>query len=447
MAAVLTMMMGVSTLTAQAAAIPPHTVLPDGTVIEEGIANVNPGEEIRNGIRLENGLEVTVHANNGTKYLIYNEKRDMWMIDVVKTQEQNEINRRLYQDIKETDWFYAYVKRLTDEGGINGYDDKTFRPSATMTNAEFIKTVAALVSDEPVDASDGGHWAEPYVKKAEALGLLDAGELTEDAYSAEVTRQAMAKVMARCMAKVYGEEAVADTAAYTQTITDWDNTCEKCKDDIAQAYAKGIITGYEDGSFGGAKTATRAEASTMMVRLIDDAYRMEWIDGIPFNKVTDKNEKGMTEGAAQKFVYRFLDTFKIYEENGKVAIKGDFPQLPEGYYWDFSLEMMDREYTYINPQDGGSTAFTNALGKEYVAHKVIPHEGAFTKQFAFAASDVEDIQIRVSVDSYDTQEDNITFSIYRRYSEDVDNKSENYFVGEGRYKLNEIPCVWGIFGW
>lgn len=362
---------------------------------------------------------------------------------VRKQQQEAEIAERLYPDVKDTDWYYSYAKRLTDEGGINGFDDGNFHPNDTMSNAQFVKTVVALVTDEAVAASSSGHWAANYIQKAEELGLLESGELAQAEYDADVTRQSMAKVMSRTMKNVYHEDELADTAVYTNNITDWSTTCEKCKADIAQAYGKGIITGYDDGTFGGAKTAIRSEATAMIVRLIDKEYRMQWYDGIAYNKNTSANDKGMTESASEKFVYKFLDTFKIYDNGGKVAIKGTFPELPEGYYWNFSLEMLNKNYEYI----GDSTACTNALNKGFRPEVVIPHTGAFGKQFDFSPSAVEFIGVDIAVKSYATNTSNRTFGIDRRYSKDINDRSENYFSGNEIYKLNEIPCVWGIFGW
>jgi len=50
---------------------------------------------------------------------------------------------------------------------------------------------------------------------------------------------------------------------------------------VEQAYLKGLIAGIDNkGTFAGSKTGTRAEASTMIVRLIDEFYRVD-IDALP----------------------------------------------------------------------------------------------------------------------------------------------------------------------
>ncbi len=91
------------------------------------------------------------------------------------------------------------------------------------------------------------------------------------------------------------------TSPYIENITDWEETSTSCKSYIEQAYTKGLITGYLDGSFGGLKTATRAKCATVMLRLIDKSYRVENIEknyneyysGIRLNRDEYLNDKGI----------------------------------------------------------------------------------------------------------------------------------------------------------
>jgi len=48
------------------------------------------------------------------------------------------------------------------------------------------------------------------------------------------------------------------------------------RDSVIDVYGKGIITGYPDGTFGGERTATRAEAATMLVRMLEPSQRIPW---------------------------------------------------------------------------------------------------------------------------------------------------------------------------
>lgn len=41
-----------------------------------------------------------------------------------------------FTDVKETDWFYQAVAAAVNAGYCNGYEDGTFKPSATISRAE-----------------------------------------------------------------------------------------------------------------------------------------------------------------------------------------------------------------------------------------------------------------------------------------------------------------------
>ena len=210
-------------------------------------------------------------------------------------------------DVPTDEWYAPYVDRLTSLGGINGYEDCTFRPENTMTNAEFTKTVIALTAGK--EELGTVHWADNYMQKAVELGVLDEDEVPVSEYDVPIKRQRMAKIIAKTMTNVLHEEEIKDVSGYITKITDWDTTCELCKPYIAQVYAKGIINGYEDGTFGGAKTTTRAEATTMITRMLDKSYRV------------DNSSNGSSSGGKKEddFIEPVIKmTFRTCEGDGKL---------------------------------------------------------------------------------------------------------------------------------
>ena len=74
-----------------------------------------------------------------------------------------------YDDIKESDANYTYIKALSDQGIMGGFPDNTIRAGANLTRAEFVKMVNALigrddsyiVTDEDNEFPDleKGHWS------------------------------------------------------------------------------------------------------------------------------------------------------------------------------------------------------------------------------------------------------------------------------------------------
>lgn len=179
---------------------------------------------------------------------------------------------KTYPDVDSAHWAYGNIAKLTELGGIEGNPDGKFYPDKSITRAEFVKIVVAVTLGEQEKSKV--HWAENYIAKAEGEKLLTVGEFSRDTWDKPILRQEMAKVVSRAAEYLLKEDVITDTDLITAQITDWADTCGACKPYIAQAYGKGIIAGYPDGSFGGRQTASRAEASAMITRLIEPNLRL-----------------------------------------------------------------------------------------------------------------------------------------------------------------------------
>ena len=250
--------------------------------------------------------------------------------NISQTITQQEQQRAIFSDTQTSDWYYPHMKMLVEKGGINGYEDHTFRPNNQITNAEFIKTIIGLV-DTGYIVYDA-HWAEGYIQKARGLGIIEADELPENEYDEPIRRQRMAKFAARTMEKVLKETKAADTQEYIAKIKDWSDVCESCKPYVAEVYSKGVICGMPDGTFSGGSYTTRAEAITMLVRMIDSSYRVEMYGDVAFNRNTDVMSDGkMTSAKSKEFIDCSLENLKFYKENGKYYVSGTFPEIPQGF--------------------------------------------------------------------------------------------------------------------
>ena len=190
-----------------------------------------------------------------------------------------------FTDLKGYGWAKDYISVLTEKGGINGYPDGTFKPGNTMTNAEFIKTVVSSITGKEMEKTRK-HWASGYIDYALDNGIIQEGELNNLAYDSAATREKMAVIIARAADKLLDEDIVAsDRQEVAKSIFDYNNLCDYCKDYVIDVYRAGIINGYADHTFGGKKTATRAEATAMIVRLLDESKRVEYA---PVNVQTGK---------------------------------------------------------------------------------------------------------------------------------------------------------------
>jgi len=117
-----------------------------------------------------------------------------------------------YNDMKQdrTDWFYSYVRDLSIEGIVNGYDGYVVKPQGNVTWGEALKMIM-LATGYEVQPATPEHWAGGYLAKAEEDGLVAIGYVTD--LNKAITRLEYATVAAMAMGlkDVTMETPFADT--------------------------------------------------------------------------------------------------------------------------------------------------------------------------------------------------------------------------------------------
>ena len=172
-----------------------------------------------------------------------------------------------YSDVPDGAWYGGYVGTLSELGVINGYPDGSFRSGDTVTTGQFIKMLAVIAELVPV-TNAGTHWASPSwcaLYDANCLSVVDIPN-TAQALDREITRYEMAQLSYNVLLRALGESDAALTSP-GNVITDYASVPEAYRAAVTQVYAKGVITGYEDGSFMGGRTLTRAEAAAIIYRI------------------------------------------------------------------------------------------------------------------------------------------------------------------------------------
>lgn len=184
--------------------------------------------------------------------------------------------KREFSDVRETDWFYSTVSRLVKEGYIAGYTDGSFKPQNNISVSEFTKILISAL-DYQVDASKSGYWAEGYINKAKELGIIQDGEFNN--YNRYITRGEMARMIVRTGIGISAKDKgisfgiPENYKEYAPLITDYVTLNPESQDIALKIFTSGIISGFPDGSFGFNKNATRAEASTILVRFLEKDQR------------------------------------------------------------------------------------------------------------------------------------------------------------------------------
>ncbi len=172
-----------------------------------------------------------------------------------------------FSDVKSGDWFRDDVLSLTDLGIVKGYADGSFKPNNNVHRDEFMKMVVVSLGYDVGNAS--GYWATDYIEKAYNLNLISNSiykeMLSDRSYASDtMTRAEMAGIVARAI-----EDEVDDSwSSYDLYVNDYNTIGVAFREGVLKSYQLGVITGYPDGDFKPYNGATRAEAATMIIRML-----------------------------------------------------------------------------------------------------------------------------------------------------------------------------------
>ena len=182
-----------------------------------------------------------------------------------------------FKDVKTTAWYYNDVTDCAKRGIVQGFSDGTFKPEDTVTDVQFLTMITnAFYSDtvkkyNPVPA--GQKWYYPYVQTSKDNNLLKGGKSGDPALSItekNLNRYDMALVLYNVMVN---KNKLTNVSA-TDLIMSYGSIKDKASvpanrvTAVQYCYALGIITGMSDGTFSGSKNMTRAQACTVIVRMM-----------------------------------------------------------------------------------------------------------------------------------------------------------------------------------
>ncbi len=167
-------------------------------------------------------------------------------------------------------WAAKDIKRLVGMMAIGGYPDKSFKPDNNITRNEFAVILAkalawdanASAASKFTDSSAIPAWAKGSVGAAVAKGVING--YTDGTFGGDhlITRSEIAAMVVKALGK---------TASNTQlTFADASDTPAWAKGAIATAVAEGVVKGMPGNVFKPNAKATRAESSTMIVRVLNN---------------------------------------------------------------------------------------------------------------------------------------------------------------------------------
>jgi hypothetical protein len=178
--------------------------------------------------------------------------------------------RNPFADVKASDWFFEAVRFVAQNDFMNGTATDGFSPQTAMTRA-MIVTVLGRLSGADVSAYAAGSFSDvragqyyaAYVEWAKEGGIVNGVGDGRFAPNAEITRQDLAVLLARC-AEFSGKQFPA-TLQYARFADDA-RIADYAKNAVETLYCGGIVSGKPGNSFDPHGSATRAETAAMLHR-------------------------------------------------------------------------------------------------------------------------------------------------------------------------------------
>ena len=173
-----------------------------------------------------------------------------------------------FVDMADYMWAKEAVYALFEKGVISGVSSDRFAPSKLVTREEFIKMFIGAIYGDVSDSKEvfvdvpAGSWYEKYVASAYNKNIINGVSDNVFGVGLNITRQDIATIIYRANPQLFNIDSNSSETADADLVSDY------AKISVNSLLAKGIITGYLDGSFKPLSYATRAETAVIIYRYL-----------------------------------------------------------------------------------------------------------------------------------------------------------------------------------
>ena len=257
-----------------------------------------------------------------------------------------------FTDVPSSYWGYSYITEAASKGLVSGIGNQQYGPEQTLTQTQFVTMVCNMFYSTAVaNQGTSSQWWLPYMNVARGAGLLTNTTIAQQ-YSAAngwdasvdrttITRYDMAQILANVATAQSWEAPDSLTLMYARLlIKDWDSIPTQYRNAVASSYARGFLSGDDQGNFNGEASTKRAEAAVVLCALDESRTTI--------TAPTYTNTNRLTNGLAAT------------EANVSDLLSGLRNTYPNYGSWN-----MDRSYTSRVLGTGtGSRAFTYMLSDQ-----------------------------------------------------------------------------------
>lgn len=267
-----------------------------------------------------------------------------------------------YYDIK-NHWGRNHIAKISALEIISGYPDGRFGPNDKLLGGQYILMLVRAIGYSP-EVPQGVPYYKPFVDLALKEGILTKGEISD--YTKPITRELAASLARRTIGKYEnvprdyfvngsdpypskGNKGFFDnvyTGYQKLKMTDYPTITSKYLQDVIDCYRIGLLTG-SNNKFNPKGTLTRAEASVIIIKLLDKKVRVESIPSASesFKWKNSNANNGEYDNEAAGF----------YENKEYTLYKGLFPMME---IWE-TAQAMYKNRSIIT---GGKIDFTYSEG-------------------------------------------------------------------------------------
>lgn len=177
-------------------------------------------------------------------------------------------------------WAETYIEKIRDLGIVSGKTADTFAPNDNITRGELTKiAIIALGFDLPENVLesftdvDTSAWFAPYISAAKIVGII--GGYADGSFNPNglINRAEALKILLEAAGfedlEEHFENNYANMSEWTYVTFPDVGIYEWYAKYVAYAYDNGIISGYEDRTFGPGNSITRAEVAKVVSSILD----------------------------------------------------------------------------------------------------------------------------------------------------------------------------------
>lgn len=170
-----------------------------------------------------------------------------------------------FSDLAGYDWAKTAIITLAEKNIINGVAAQQFNPAGTLTREAAAKIICLAVGISPSAEKtafadvDANAWHAPYIAALSKAGIINGVSDTAFGVGYNVTREDFAVMICR---------ALNFTASNNNSFKDKDSISAYALDAVSALYERGIVGGYEDGSFKPKANISRAEGAKIIYGIL-----------------------------------------------------------------------------------------------------------------------------------------------------------------------------------